>query len=47
VGLVYDHRELPEVTTIRPEVAGVLQIYPKLTQEWPKKHGSVTSNESE
>jgi hypothetical protein len=26
VGLVYDPRGLPEVTTVRPEVAGVLQM---------------------
>jgi hypothetical protein len=26
VGLVYDTRELPGVTTVRPVVAGVLQI---------------------
>jgi hypothetical protein len=26
VGLVYDTRELPGVTTVRPGVAGVLQI---------------------
>jgi hypothetical protein len=26
VGLVYDHRKLPGVTTARPGVAGVLQM---------------------
>jgi hypothetical protein len=26
VGLVYDHRELPEVMIVIPEVAGVLQF---------------------
>jgi hypothetical protein len=30
VGLVYDHRGLPEVTTARPGVAGVLQVHSSL-----------------
>jgi hypothetical protein len=31
VGLVYDPRELPGVTTVRPRVAGVLQMVSDLT----------------
>jgi hypothetical protein len=31
VGLVYDLRELPEVTTVKPGVTGMLQIVSKST----------------
>jgi lipopolysaccharide/colanic/teichoic acid biosynthesis glycosyltransferase len=31
MGLVYDLRELPEVTTVKPGVTGMLQIVSKST----------------